>query len=671
MAPTIENLRAPAALRELKQWLIWKFEPNPVKGKKDRKVPYYAKSGTRRGRRPGDDKVKLHQGGEEDVSLLVTFEEAKAAALRWKAKGIGMAMVPGCPVTALDFDHCISDGSIDPEVEKLIVGTYAEISPSGTGIRAFVRASLGNRSDAHPEDGAFGFETYNTSRFVTFTGDMTKDTEDFGCEDHVSEPSSVLLEACDKRFGARTRERQSVGKSEKERIGLTDAQIQEVLKWIPCGDHDHWVRIGMAVHHETAGEGEALWDEWSQGDQLYQGTEEIRNKWYSFGNYSNEEKTFWSVLRQAQTEGCTLNVDSASPEDFELLPDPPRPKAGAHGFYSFGDFLSQARTLKWLVKGFLPHATLGVLFGESGSGKTFLAFDMCCALALGQEWNGRRVQKSRVLYVAAEGQEGFRQRGRAYCHQHALDPYDLDITVCADVVPNLVDPSSVNKMKDDIEQFGPFDLIVFDTFAQVNSGADENSGKDMSHALSVCRTLGRQAGAMVLLVHHSGKDASKGSRGHSSLKAAADVELEVTRVANSSERAVKVTKLKDGQEGSQYGFKLLDVVLGQDEDGDDITSCIVDYCQVSEKLKGDRGPKGAVQKLAFDTAHDMLGLSVNGSGVSVEALIEAMIPQMPLEDGDRDQRKGNASRAIKSLIKSDRFFESSPGVLSLPDTENA
>ena len=53
MPSPIESLQAPAVLRELKQWLVWKFEPNPKPGKKDLKVPYYAKSGTKRGWMPG------------------------------------------------------------------------------------------------------------------------------------------------------------------------------------------------------------------------------------------------------------------------------------------------------------------------------------------------------------------------------------------------------------------------------------------------------------------------------------------------------------------------------------------------------------------------------------------------------------------------------------------
>src|SRR6185503_16700326 len=103
MAKALENLQAPAVLRDLKQWLVWKFETNPKPGKKDLKVPYYAKSGTKRGWMPGPRSTKVGQGSEEELPLLVTFAEAKAAAAQLGMTGVGLAMVSGCPVTALDF----------------------------------------------------------------------------------------------------------------------------------------------------------------------------------------------------------------------------------------------------------------------------------------------------------------------------------------------------------------------------------------------------------------------------------------------------------------------------------------------------------------------------------------------------------------------------------------
>lgn len=665
MAKELENLRAPDALRELKQWLIWKFEPNPKPGKKDLKVPYYAKSGTKRGWMPGVRSEKVGQGSAEELPLLVTFEEAKAAAAQRNMAGVGLAMVNGCPVTALDFDHCVTDGVIHPDVEALIVGTYAEISPSGTGVRAFVLGDLGDRSDAHPDDGSFGFETYSSSRFVTFTGDVTEITSITGSENTIAPPSPLLLETCEKRFGPRVVRQVSVGKSEKERVGLTDAQIKEVLQWTAGGDYHRWMAIGAALHHETEGEGEWLWDEWSQGIADYEGPDEIRYKWATMGNFTGNEKTFWSVLREAQATGCPVNVDTASPDEFEALP---MPVGGKFNIRSHADFAGQVRSVRWIVKDFLPAATLGVLFGESGSGKTFACYDLCAAVCRGIEWNGKRVTKGRVLYVVAEGVAGFVNRIKAYCHQQGIKPSDIDMDVISDLTPNLLEPAQITDLIKDIKQRQPYDLIVMDTFAQVMPGANENSGEDVGKALAECKRIHRHTGAMVLLVHHSGKDASKGARGWSGLRAAADVELEVLR--SDELRSISVTKLKDGQDGAQIGFKLHTVILGEDEDGDDITSCIVEYTNTGRATKGRSTTVGPKERQILMVLSEVFGLD-SGQKLPLPELIEAAAAQLvaPI-DGKRDNRKRDVTRCIESLSAKNYLFIEN-GVVTLGENDNA
>jgi archaellum biogenesis ATPase FlaH len=651
MAKALESLQAPAALRELKQWLVWKFEPNPKPGKKDLKVPYYAKSGTKRGWMPGVRSKKVGQGSAEELPLLVTFDEALAAAQERGMTGVGLAMVPGQPVTALDFDHCVTEGVIDPAVEALIVGTYSEISPSGTGVRAFVLGDLGDRSDAHPEDGAFGFETYTTSRFVTFTGNVTDIAELTGSENTVAEPSQLLLDTCEKRFGPRVIRQISIGKSDKERVGLTDAQIAEVLKWVAVGDHNRWMAVGMAIHHETEGEGMWLWDEWSQLGADYEGPDEIQYKWSTIGNYTGNEKTFWSVLREAQAQGCPVDVDTASPDEFEALP---MPVGGRFNIRSHADFAGQVRSVRWIVKDFLPHAQLGVLFGESGSGKTFASYDLCAAICRGIEWNGKRVTKGRVLYVVAEGVAGFVNRIKAYCHQQGIKPSDIDMDVISDLTPNLLEPAQITDLIKDIKQREPYDLIVMDTFAQVMPGANENSGEDVGKALAECKRIHRHTGAMVLLVHHSGKDASKGARGWSGLRAAADVELEVLR--SDELRSISVTKLKDGQDGAQIGFKLHTVILGEDEDGDDITSCIVEYTNTGRATKGKGATIGPKERQILMVLNEVFGLGVD-SKVPVQELIEGAAAQLaPPVDGKRDNRKRDVTRCLDSLSAKNYVF---------------
>lgn len=654
MATKFAGLQAPDALRELKGWLVWRWVRRPGRPKA-LKMPYYVSGPVR----------KHTHGSAEDRALLVTFEEAKRAADQHDFAGVGLALMPEFGVTALDFDNCVKDGEIDPRVERLTMGTYAELSPSGTGVRAFMLGESPDSKDSSPADNSFGFETFHGKGFVTFTGNVTETTQLTGDENTVAPLTAEVKAFCNTRFTRLSKVRAECVGAGKPTFGMSPEQITDLLKKLPDDlSYDDWRNVGMAVHHETEGEGFDIWDEWSSQSPKYTSTEYSMERWVSFGrNSSAEYTTMGSVMVMIREAGGETGLETASADEFEVLPEP---KGGKFNIRSQGEFARQVKPISWLVKNFLPKATLGVLFGESGSGKSFLTYDLCAAIARGlDEWNGKKVKKGRVMYVVAEGEAGFVNRIQAYCHQQGISPDDFEIDYISDLIPNLMEAALITDLIKEIKTRGQYDLIVMDTFAQVMAGANENSGEDVGKALAECRRIHRHTGAMVLLVHHSGKDASKGSRGWSGLKGACDVELEVSR--SDDDRAVSASKLKDGRDGIQIGFKLHTVVLGEDEDGDDITSCIVEYGDVSARMKAGKGPKGAVQKLAFNKAHDLIGLAADSGEISTEELIALMVPEMVVKDGERDQRKGVAARAITSLIKAEHLIEIASGKLALPE----
>jgi len=657
MAKKFEHLRAPDALRDLKGWLVWHWRQKPGSPKPS-KMPYYVSGKVRTGT----------HGSDSDRANLVTFEEAKAFAEKNDFAGVGLALMPEFGITALDFDNCVKDGAIDPRVEELTVGTYAELSPSGNGIRAFVMGESPDHKDSTPADGSFGFETFHAKGFVTFTGHVTELTEMTGVENTVAPMSDAVVAFCGTRFKRAARVRAECVGAGKPTFGMSPEQITELLNKLPDDLHyEDWRNVGMAVHHETEGEGFDIWHEWSMNSPKYTSQEYCQGRWSSFGvNSSADYTTMGTILQMIREAGDETGFETASVDEFEVLP---MPKGGKYNIRSQSEFTSSFRKIPWLIKNFLPKATLGVIYGESGSGKSFLAYDLCAAISRGLDtWCGKRVTQGRVLIVVAEGAQGFRQRIDAYCHQQGVTPGDFQVDYISDFIPNLTIPANVTDLIKEINDREPYDLIVMDTFAQVMPGADENSGKDVGAALAQCKRINVKTGAMVLLVHHSGKDAGKGARGWSGLRAAADVELEITRKEN--DRAIKVTKLKDGEDGASMGFKLHTVTLGEDEDGDDITSCIVEFCEVSAKLKNDKGITGKNKRLAFDRAHDMVGLNPGGE-VTTQELIAAMITEMPLKSGERDQRKSVAARAITTLVNDGLLCENMPGVISLPAEGNA
>jgi archaellum biogenesis ATPase FlaH len=653
MAKKFEHLQAPAALRELKGWLVWRWVQRPGRPKA-LKMPYYLSGSVRN---------RTH-GSAEDRRLLVSFDDAKAFAEKHDFAGVGLALMPEFGITALDFDNCVKDGVIDPRVEKLTAGTYAELSPSGTGVRAFMLGESPDSKDSTPVDGSFGFETFHAKGFVTFTGHVTELTELTGSENTVAPLTEEVKAFCATRFKRLDRVRAECVGAGKPTMGFSFEEIAEFLKKLPEDLHyDDWVAVGMCVHHETEGEGFDIWDEWSSRSPKYTSTEYSMERWVSFGrNGTADYKTMGTVLQMIREHGGETGLEVASADEFESLA---MPKSGKFRITADDEFAAQEASIKWLIKGFLPQGMLGVLFGESGAGKSFATLDMCAAISRGLEtWNGHRVSAGRVLYVVAEGVSGFRQRIRAYCHQHALSRIGFDVIY--DVTPNLMDVAQVSDLIKEVCEREPYDLIVMDTFAQVTAGANENSGEDVGVALSQCKRLAQRSGAMVLLVHHSGKDASKGSRGHSSIKAACDVELEVKRGKDT--RSITTTKMKDGREGLSYIFTLHTVVLGIDEDGDDISSCIVEFLGPGTVETEDKKKKTGKNELSIlGILHDLLGMETGGAIESARVRDEFV---SQFEPGKKPGYMNQAfNRSIENLIEKGAIFAEN-GMISL-SAENA
>lgn len=352
----------------------------------------------------------------------------------------------------------------------------------------------------------------------------------------------------------------------------------------------------------------------------------------------------------AIAEASPASDDEPQPIKADVTIDAPTAKATRFPVLSAATF-AVGQPLTWLVKGVLPKAGLGVLFGESGAGKSFAVLDVAADIALGTSWRGLRTAKARVVYVVAEGAAGFRLRLKAICQQRGLELAQLPIGVIADA-PNLMEKADALDVAKSIVAAGGADLIIVDTFAQAMPGGNENAGEDVGRALAHCKGIHRATAAMVLLVHHSGKDATRGARGWSGLKAAADVELEVVRAEE--RRSLSVSKMKDGPgEGIEYQFRLQPVVLGIDADGDDISSLVVEHSEGSARRTADRGPKGAVEKLVLEQLEDAVGLGAEA--LAVTELMEKVKAQMPQEEGKRDQRGFRIHRALESLRAAHRI----------------
>ena len=270
----------PVELRELKGWLLWRYEKRPGEVK-PRKVPHYVSGGRRHGK----------QGSPEDRAKLATFSEASTAASAGGFDGVGLAMVADWGLVALDFDRCLlPDRRFPREVEDIVSRTYAEWSPSGNGARAFVRGNLGDHKSLVDGVNSWGFEVFSTKGFVTVTGKMLPYTEALGMDDFIAPVDEFVSALCAARFGPASANAGSADASNDDfmaghepRIGLTELQIEQHLADLdPSMGREAWIRVGMAVHHETDGNGFDLWDDWSSDGHQYPGTEALQTQWNSF-----------------------------------------------------------------------------------------------------------------------------------------------------------------------------------------------------------------------------------------------------------------------------------------------------------------------------------------------------------------------------------------------------
>jgi KaiC/GvpD/RAD55 family RecA-like ATPase len=641
---------APTWLRGRKLWLTWKYErdANDAPTAKPRKVPYYP-DGTRRAGQ---------QGAAADLARLTTFEQARAAATRRGHDGVGLALVERAGIVAVDFDNCVVDGVIHPEVVEITLGTYAEFSPSGTGIRAFYMGpSMGNNKDAHGEP--YGVEIFSTRGYVTFTGCPTPDTDMLDCTDLVAPVTDRLQALVAKRFGT-GRVAPSTGDALMDYqpvVGVSPDDIQAMLAQLnPDMSRDKWLQVGMAIHHEMAGssEGFALWDQWSRGSAKYGVGQPIERVWESF---KRDGTSGGAVVTMATVKKLVAQSVGEVEMDQPLESTPP---AAPHIPYQVipADEFASRPIPAWLMYGVLPRQHVGMVYGASGSGKSFIVLDMCMAHARGIQWRGLSTAQCGVTYVAAEGAGGFVKRVRAYCQHHNVDMSEVSKWFgVIDGAPDFMDVEEVKRVRAAIDARVhatgvPVGLIVLDTLSRVTPDADEQS-KEMGVALDLATRLAKSTGALVLIVHHSGKDATRGARGWSGMKAAMDVELEVARADDHGlVRCLTVSKSKDGEDGEQFFFSLESVELGVDADLNVITSAIVKTVEppAADDAKGSKPLTG----LRLKIYNHVTSLGQN-TGIEPEAIVDEIVAGMPKVEGKRDTRKQVVKKALTDLCTEGYF----------------
>jgi hypothetical protein len=233
------------------------------------------------------------------------------------------------------------------------------------------------------------------------------------------------------------------------------------------------------------------------------------------------------------------------------------------------------------VEDTLGIGAMSVVYGESNCGKTFWASDLAMHVASGIKWRGKEVEQGAVIYVALEGGHGIKNRVAAYKKHYkiksmpfAVIPSSINMLDPLADTPKLI--TTILAVAKQLEGQGwPVRMVVIDTLSRALAGGNENASEDMGAIVINADKVRQATGVHLMFIHHSGKNAAAGARGHSLLRAATDTEIEVTRDEEAEVSTASVTKQREMEKGQKYSFSLLSVDLVVNRRGKMVTSCVV------------------------------------------------------------------------------------------------
>ncbi|WP_277587341.1 phage/plasmid primase, P4 family [Psychrobacillus antarcticus] len=157
LEPVIENV--PEELQQIPNWVLWRAEWNEKRKQFD-KVPYQANG------KDKADSTNIHTWGP--------FKNIKEAYLNGSGEGIGFVLSDNDPYCVIDIDGLDSVEVLPALAQEITDLSYAELSPSGTGIHIWIKYKHDNDKFKN-KNTKLGYEIYSSKRFITFTAESTND----------------------------------------------------------------------------------------------------------------------------------------------------------------------------------------------------------------------------------------------------------------------------------------------------------------------------------------------------------------------------------------------------------------------------------------------------------------------------------------------------------------
>ena len=548
----------PAGLRERRQWVV-----------------------------AGPDKIPMRSDGLGRASATApdtwsSFSDACAAAFH-RGIDVGYVLSASDPFTCIDIDLKPAAPPEDHQRCQEIVkafDSYAERSRGGIGVHIWVEGNIGQGVRRTNGD-LGGVEVYSQERYIICTGNVVLDRpiKQGGpwLEKLVSKMRPVAASASAEGWIDEPEREADDVLLDRAMRAANGAKLAAHFNanWEAIGHNDHSAADiallqMLSIYTDNNAQLKRLFlrSQLGQRDKATKRTDyldrtiaKVRSFEVGLGSVEHGREVALSIMAGALTR--------------MLLPSGSLTKDGGALRLVPASEIAARPPMRWIVHGVVPEVGVGAIFGAPGSGKSFLVLDLLAAIADGVFWFGAPTKARPVVYVCLEGQGGLPQRIRAYEQRGG----PLGRIAFIEQQINLLDPGAVPALVDAIQASGMAGGVVcIDTLAASAPGMDENTSKDMGGVIAALHDLQAQLGGFVLVVHHTGKDASRGLRGWSGLNGALDCAIEVSRASDEkadARRSWEVAKSKDGRDGLFFKFELDVVELGFDADGMRVSSCAI------------------------------------------------------------------------------------------------
>jgi AAA domain len=567
-------------------WVLWRWEKA---GDKFTKVPYQPS-----GRRAKNNDSKTWSSYDVVLKAMANFD------------GIGFCLF-NSDIAAFDIDHCRdpTTGAIDSWASNLVerVGSYTEITVSGTGLRII---GFGNRPKLHrklPATNGVTLEAYRgAERYIVITGNPLSGSNEIVNIDEHLDITVIELEA-------------KKTQAEQNKPGTSEDGGQHARQ------NEEEDRLERIIRNGESGEfngdrSRAVW--WVINMMLRRGypnstivsTLLDRNNKISEHIYDQPDPRAYAERQVAQAKSATDAKSKPLPESQWLGEKPVAPPPA-------------------LIKGVFPQTGVATIGGQSGGGKTFHALHLATRLI--PDYNQqfyidryRIKRKGGVLYFVLEGKPAFPMRVAAAFKDALGTQMQLGDKSKVPFAWNTYEPNLFNngpgaliklverdaaKMK---HEYGVDLVAVFlDTMGLAACYENEDKAAQVQKVVSGLNKLSDTTGALVIGVDHYGKDQQAGLRGSSAKRGHVETILaclvDRDKDENPKNHRLKFEKIRDGEEGRIVPYRLKPVSCGLDEDGDPVSTCVIQW-ELHRPPPKRRAPQRLKTNVTLDRAINDVGL---------------------------------------------------------------